>query len=155
MVWDSKSSHMKEPNLDKEKQAMGFRINTVVVINLSEGVCKQILGHVMDLNYFPWIFNLCLTNHRHFAHYSLPIQLQSSCFYHCTHIFRHLCWCKGGILNNYGITQDAMKDFWVLGKELVMWGCWDILAPSHFRCNNHKQCIQPIICHPNPKYMWL
>jgi len=44
---------MKEPTVDEEKQAMGFRINTVVVINLSEGVCKQILGHVMDLNYFP------------------------------------------------------------------------------------------------------
>jgi hypothetical protein len=35
---------MEEPNVDEEKQAMGFHINTVVMINLSKRVCKQILG---------------------------------------------------------------------------------------------------------------
>jgi hypothetical protein len=55
--------------VDEREQAMGFHINTIVVINLSKGACNQILGQVMDLNYFPWIFNLCLTKHRHF----LPI----------------------------------------------------------------------------------
>ncbi len=35
-----------------------------------------------------------------------------------------------------------MKDFWVLGKELVMWGHLNILAPSHILHSNHKQCLQ-------------
>ncbi len=71
--------------MDEKEQAMGFHFNTIVVISLSKGACKQILGQVMDLNYFHG-FNLCLTKQRHFAHYSLPIKLQSSCFYYCTHI---------------------------------------------------------------------
>ncbi len=52
MVWDSRSSRMEEPNVDEKEQAMGFHINTIVVISLSKGACKQILGQVMDLNYF-------------------------------------------------------------------------------------------------------
>jgi hypothetical protein len=56
MVWDSKSPHMDEPNVDEKEEAMGFHINTIVVINLSKKACKQILGQVTNLNYFPWIF---------------------------------------------------------------------------------------------------
>jgi len=43
---------MEEPNVDEKEQAMGFHINTIVVISLSKGAYKQILGQVMDLNYF-------------------------------------------------------------------------------------------------------
>ncbi len=103
MVWDYKSSRMKEPNVDKKEQVMGFHTNTIVVINLSKGAYKQILGQVMDLNYFPWIFNLCLTKQRHFAYCSLPIQLQSSCFYYYTHIYNTYVGVKGASLAIMGL----------------------------------------------------
>jgi hypothetical protein len=35
---------MEEPHVDEKEQTMGFHINTIVVINISKGACKQILG---------------------------------------------------------------------------------------------------------------
>jgi hypothetical protein len=37
MVWDSHSSNMKEPNVDKTDQAMEFRTKTIVVATLALG----------------------------------------------------------------------------------------------------------------------
>jgi hypothetical protein len=52
MIWDLKSFNMKEPNVDEKEWAMSFRINTIAMPSISKGVYRQILGKVMDLNYF-------------------------------------------------------------------------------------------------------
>jgi hypothetical protein len=58
---------MKEPNVDGKERAMGFRTGTTAVQGIFEGVRRQILGQVMDLNYLTWIFNLVLAKHLHFG----------------------------------------------------------------------------------------
>jgi hypothetical protein len=40
MIWDAKSSKMKEPNVNEGKQAMGFHTNTTIVQGIFKGVRK-------------------------------------------------------------------------------------------------------------------
>jgi hypothetical protein len=42
---------MEEPNVDEQKQAMGFCASITIMRGISKGVYQQILGHVMDLSY--------------------------------------------------------------------------------------------------------
>ncbi len=69
----SHSSSMGEPNVDEREQAMGFRIGTIIVQGISEKVCMQILGQVMDFNYFTWTFNLLLATYLRFHQSHPPI----------------------------------------------------------------------------------
>jgi len=60
MISDSHSSNMEEPNADEKEWAMGFHTNITTMQGISKGTCRQILGQVLDLNYFTWIFNFIL-----------------------------------------------------------------------------------------------
>jgi hypothetical protein len=60
MILDSNSSNMEESNVIEWKQAMNFYTSIAIVPNISKGVCRQILGQVMDLNYFTRVLNLVL-----------------------------------------------------------------------------------------------
>jgi hypothetical protein len=44
MIWDSKFSHTEKPNVVEREWVMSFRINAIVVPNLSKGVHRWILG---------------------------------------------------------------------------------------------------------------
>jgi hypothetical protein len=59
MIWDANSSKMEEPNANEQGRAMGFHIGTTIVQGISKGFRKWILGQVMDLTCFTWIFSLC------------------------------------------------------------------------------------------------
>jgi hypothetical protein len=50
---------MEKQSVNERVQIMGFHIGTTLVFGFLEGTCRQILGQVMNLNYFRWIFNLC------------------------------------------------------------------------------------------------
>jgi hypothetical protein len=67
MIWDANSYKMEEPNVDERKQATGFHIGTTIVQGIFEGAHRRILGQVMDLTYFTWIFNLCWAKQVQFA----------------------------------------------------------------------------------------
>ncbi len=58
---------MEEPNVIEWKQAMNFYISIAIVPNIFEGVYRQILGQIMDFNYFTWVFNLVLVEPTHLA----------------------------------------------------------------------------------------
>jgi len=51
---------MEKPDVEKKEHAMGFCINTTIVQGIFERACRWILGQVMDLIYFTWIFSLVL-----------------------------------------------------------------------------------------------
>jgi hypothetical protein len=44
MIWDSKFSHMEEPDVVEREWVMSFHINAIVVPNLSKGAHRWILG---------------------------------------------------------------------------------------------------------------
>jgi hypothetical protein len=50
MIWDSNSSNMEELNVDEWDWTMGFWINTTIVLGISKGTCRQILGPIMDID---------------------------------------------------------------------------------------------------------
>jgi hypothetical protein len=58
MIWDSHSFDMEKPNAYEREQAMKFHISTTTMQSIFEGTRRWILGQVMDLNSFTWIFNL-------------------------------------------------------------------------------------------------
>ncbi len=66
MIWDSHSSNMEESNADEREWAIGFHTCTTFVQGILEGIRKQFLGQVMDLNNLTWIFNLPLADQRLF-----------------------------------------------------------------------------------------
>ncbi len=58
MIWDLHSFSMEEPNVDEKERAMRFHISTTPMQSIFEVTRRWILGQVMDLNYFTWIFSL-------------------------------------------------------------------------------------------------
>lgn len=60
MIWILNSSSMEKPNMDVQKQAMGFRTSTTYVLDILKKTRRQILGQVMGLNCFTWVFSLAL-----------------------------------------------------------------------------------------------
>jgi hypothetical protein len=52
---------MEKPNVDERERAMGFHIGTTTMQGIFKIACRRILGQVMDLNCFTWIFSLVLT----------------------------------------------------------------------------------------------
>ncbi len=85
MIWDSHPFNMEKPNVDEKEEAMGFRIGTTAMQGICEKTHRQILGQVMDLNCFTWIFNLVLVKHLCFGQYDPPISP------HCDHIDTTMC----------------------------------------------------------------
>jgi len=67
MIWDPHSSNMEEPNVDEKEHAMGFCTGTTVVQCIFKRIHRKILGQVMDLNCFTWIFSLVLVKQLHFG----------------------------------------------------------------------------------------
>jgi hypothetical protein len=57
-IWNSNFSNMKELNVDERDHMMNLCNNTTTMTNISKWICTWILGQVMDLNYFNWIFGL-------------------------------------------------------------------------------------------------
>jgi hypothetical protein len=51
---------------------MGLHTGTIVVENIFKRTCRWILGQVMDLNCFIWIFNLVLVEQRCFDQLDPP-----------------------------------------------------------------------------------
>jgi hypothetical protein len=91
MIWNSRSSNMEKPNINKREWAMRFYGGTIPMQSNSERTCRLILGQVMDINCLTWIFNLVLVkqlflaNHNHSLH---PI-------FHLLHLLLgQLCQCK-------------------------------------------------------------
>jgi hypothetical protein len=64
---------MEESNVNERERAIGFHTYTTFVQGILEGICKQILGQVMDVNNLTWIFNLALANQRLFDQTHPPI----------------------------------------------------------------------------------
>jgi hypothetical protein len=56
------------PNVDEKEWAMGFQINIIAMPSISKGIHRHILGKVVDLNFFTWIFNLNLAKQKCFTH---------------------------------------------------------------------------------------
>ncbi len=73
MIWDSHSSNMEESNAYERKRAIRFHTYTTFVQSIHEGICKQSLGQVMDLNNLTWIFNLVYQDQRLFDQTHPPI----------------------------------------------------------------------------------
>ncbi len=59
IIWDANSSRMEKPNVDEQERTMGFHIATTTMQKLSKGTHRQILGQIMDIICFTWIFILC------------------------------------------------------------------------------------------------
>jgi hypothetical protein len=60
MIWDVNSFHMEEPNMDEKGHTMGFFTCIIIMVNLLEGMQKQILRQLMNFNCITWILNLDL-----------------------------------------------------------------------------------------------
>jgi hypothetical protein len=58
MIWDSHSYNMEKPNTNEKEWVMGFYSGTIVMQTISKGACRLILGQVVDVNCFTWIFSL-------------------------------------------------------------------------------------------------
>ncbi len=67
MMWDSNSLNMEGLNVNEREWAMGFQINTITMPNIFEGTCRQILGQVIDIDCFTWLFGLVLIEQTHLA----------------------------------------------------------------------------------------
>jgi hypothetical protein len=94
---------------------MTFHIGTIVVPDILKGTSRWILGQV--LNWLKWILSLCLIK----LFCPLFSTHLPSCFCCCKYNWNIYVHARGGKLGNYnGIIHDAKKDFWVLGKELMM-----------------------------------
>jgi hypothetical protein len=67
MIWDSNSSKMEKPNVNEREHIMRFQNGTTILPNILKAICKQILGQIMNFNYFTWVFNLALVKQRCFV----------------------------------------------------------------------------------------
>lgn len=116
MVWDSKSSHMEEPNVDERDWAMGFHISTTTMFGQSfkgslqvnfEGGHRLGLLH-MDIQFmFGRIKTFC------------PLIPTHPPFRFCCYNphMGHLCWCKGGVsLTIMGSLKVLKRIFWYSRK---------------------------------------
>ncbi len=72
MIWDFNSSNMEELNVDERERAMGSRTYTSNVLDISTGTHNQILGQVIDLNCFIWVFCLTLVKQTYLDQSFLP-----------------------------------------------------------------------------------
>jgi hypothetical protein len=99
---------MEKLNADEREHAMVFRIGTTTVQGISEGTQRWILGQVMDLNFFTWIFNFILVEHLFFWPIT-PIRSTPS-FIFCT-----FCWVSYGDAKGGDVTT----------RQIHPWQLWD------------------------------
>ncbi len=126
MIWDSHSYNMEKPNTNEKEWVMGFYSGTIVMQNISEGACRLILGQVVDVNCFTWIFSIILVKQLCFGqshpptppHLSLVAPFVGSIMLMQSGVMLQQ---NKYILGNYGI-MDAKGHLWVWNKKLMMWG---------------------------------
>jgi hypothetical protein len=59
-IWDFNSSTVEDPTRMSKPWAMGFCTSTTIMLHISKGIHKLILGQFIELNCLKWLFNWAL-----------------------------------------------------------------------------------------------
>jgi hypothetical protein len=135
---------MENPTTNEKEQATRFCISTTIVQNISKGTCRWILGQVMDLNCFTWIFQFGHNITKTFCPFT-PTHSTPS-FTCCTFCWVSYVFTKGGDVTIKQTHPWQLSDqghqgrFMDVEQKLVTWGRQEMVAPPCILHNNHKPC---------------